>query len=298
MGQVLSVVGTFLPAAFGEALESLPQDQVPARPFSEIEGRLREAFGDDPLSRALPASNASRSPPPHSHRFTAQRPGTAERRSPSKCCTPDRGVDPPRPGRAPLTIAGDPQWVVQVGRVERVFEELSAMLARETDYLHERANMTRIRAIFHRALGCRRARGDCGADLRRRAVDDIRARAQDQRSRRLNVQGIDADAVARLLVDCYFTMLLQIIACFTPTHTRGKSPGSPRTYPRDLGLRRGRRADSRVVRGHEGRHPGRHQQERRSDLGGARTDGLRRGRRRPRALEARRRRILAGARLA
>ena len=50
MGQVLSVVGTFLPAAFGEALESL-QDQVPPRPFSEIEGRLREAFGDDPLAR-------------------------------------------------------------------------------------------------------------------------------------------------------------------------------------------------------------------------------------------------------
>ena len=50
MGQVLSVVGTFLPAAFGEALETL-QDKVPPRPFSEIEGRLREAFGDDPLTR-------------------------------------------------------------------------------------------------------------------------------------------------------------------------------------------------------------------------------------------------------
>src|SRR5689334_24195384 len=50
MGQVLSVVGTFLPSAFGEALETL-QDKVPPRPFAEIEGRLREAFGDDPLSR-------------------------------------------------------------------------------------------------------------------------------------------------------------------------------------------------------------------------------------------------------
>ena len=50
MGQVLSVVGTFLPSAFGEALEAL-QDKVPPRPFSEIEGRLREAFGADPLAR-------------------------------------------------------------------------------------------------------------------------------------------------------------------------------------------------------------------------------------------------------
>ncbi|HET9932435.1 MAG TPA: AarF/UbiB family protein, partial [Polyangiaceae bacterium] len=48
MGQVLSVMGTFLPAAYGEELEQL-QDRVPPRPFSEIRGRLLEAFGDDAL---------------------------------------------------------------------------------------------------------------------------------------------------------------------------------------------------------------------------------------------------------
>ena len=50
MGQVLSVTGTFLPTAYGEALESL-QDQVPPRPFKEIEARLEEAFGASPLER-------------------------------------------------------------------------------------------------------------------------------------------------------------------------------------------------------------------------------------------------------
>src|SRR5690348_6108935 len=50
MGQVLGVTGTFLPSAFPEALEEL-QDEVPPRPFEEIEGRLHEAFGDDPLAR-------------------------------------------------------------------------------------------------------------------------------------------------------------------------------------------------------------------------------------------------------
>src|SRR5262245_60910138 len=50
MGQVLSVIGTFLPRAYGEALEKL-QDKVPARPFHEVEGRLREALGPDPLSK-------------------------------------------------------------------------------------------------------------------------------------------------------------------------------------------------------------------------------------------------------
>ena len=49
MGQVLSVLGTFLPAAYTEALENLPDD-VPPRPFHEIEGRLREAFGPDALT--------------------------------------------------------------------------------------------------------------------------------------------------------------------------------------------------------------------------------------------------------
>src|SRR5688500_4962723 len=50
MGQVLSVIGTFLPKAYGEELEKL-QDKVQPRPFREIEGRLREALGDDPLSK-------------------------------------------------------------------------------------------------------------------------------------------------------------------------------------------------------------------------------------------------------
>ena len=48
-GQVLSVSGTFLPTAYGEALARL-QDKVPARPFAEILGRLEEAFGPDALA--------------------------------------------------------------------------------------------------------------------------------------------------------------------------------------------------------------------------------------------------------
>src|SRR5258708_3140196 len=49
-GQVLSVSGTFLPSAYGEALAQL-QDKVPARPFAEVAGRLVEAFGPDALTR-------------------------------------------------------------------------------------------------------------------------------------------------------------------------------------------------------------------------------------------------------
>ena len=50
LGQVMSVLGGFLPRAYGNALEKL-QDEVPPRRFSEIRGRLREALGDDALER-------------------------------------------------------------------------------------------------------------------------------------------------------------------------------------------------------------------------------------------------------
>jgi len=206
MGQVLSVVGTFLPAAFGDALEKL-QDQVPPRPFSEIEGRLREAFGADPLARfgsfereALAAASLAQV-----HRATT-RDGRAIA---VKILYP--GIE--RLIRRDLAVLRSLlpviKWVVKVGRVERVFHELDAMLARETDYQHERANMARIRGIFTgradvivpevidelTAGGVLSMSFEAGAK-----INDLEAALE---------QGIDSEAVARLLVECYFTMLLE-----------------------------------------------------------------------------------------
>ncbi|HEY3252890.1 MAG TPA: AarF/UbiB family protein, partial [Polyangiaceae bacterium] len=206
MGQVLSVVGTFLPAAFGEALATL-QDQVPPRPFSEIEGRLREAFGADALARfgsfereALAAASLAQV-----HRATT-RDGRALA---VKILYP--GIE--RLIRRDLAVLRSLlpfiKWVVKVGRVERVFHELGAMLARETDYRHERANMERIRSIFSgradvivpevidelTAGGVLSMSFEAGAK-----INDLEAELE---------QGIDSEAVARLLVECYFTMLLE-----------------------------------------------------------------------------------------
>src|SRR5579885_940315 len=47
MGQVLSVMGSFLPRAFTEELESL-QDQVPPHPYHDIERTFQKSLGRTP----------------------------------------------------------------------------------------------------------------------------------------------------------------------------------------------------------------------------------------------------------
>src|SRR5689334_23938686 len=44
VGQLISIMANFLPDAFREELERL-QDQVPPRPYRDIEARVREEFG-------------------------------------------------------------------------------------------------------------------------------------------------------------------------------------------------------------------------------------------------------------
>ena len=206
MGQVLSVVGTFLPTAFGEALETL-QDKVPPRPFSEIEGRLREAFGPDPLARfgsfereALAAASLAQV-----HRATT-RDGRAIA---VKILYPGIEQLIVRDLAVLRSLLPFIKLVVKVGRVERVFHELGAMLARETDYQHERSNMERIRSIFANqtdvivpevideltAGGVLSMSFEAGAK-----INDLEAQLE---------QGTDSEAIAKLLVECYFTMLLE-----------------------------------------------------------------------------------------
>jgi len=205
MGQVLSVVGTFLPAAFGEALESL-QDQVPPRPFSEIEGRLREAFGDDPLARF---GSFEREPLAAASLAQVHRATTLDGRAIAvKVLYPGIEMLIRRDLAVLRSLLPVIKWVVKVGRVERVFDELSAMLARETDYQHERANMARIRAIFSTREDV--IVPDVIDDLTRAGVLSMSfepgLKINDLEAER--EQGIDSEAVAKLLVECYFTMLL------------------------------------------------------------------------------------------
>jgi predicted unusual protein kinase regulating ubiquinone biosynthesis (AarF/ABC1/UbiB family) len=205
-GQVLGVTGTFLPPAFPEALEEL-QDKVPPRPFSEIEGRLTEAFGPDPLSRfgsfeREPIAAASLA---QVHRATARdgRPVAVKVRYPNieRVIAADLAVM-----RSVLPVI---RLLAPIARVERMLDQLQAMLARETDYAHERENMERLRRVFEE-------RKDvvipelfdeltAGGVLTMSFEEGVKINdVEGQRA-----AGIDPEAVGKLLIECYFDMLLR-----------------------------------------------------------------------------------------
>jgi ubiquinone biosynthesis protein len=205
-GQVLSVTGTFLPTAYGEALSKL-QDNVPARPFSEVAQRLKEAFGSDALARfgsfeQAPVAAASLA---QVHRATTR----DGRLLAVKVLYPD--IE--RLVRIDLGVLRSLLPVVKlllpVSRVERVLEQLAAMLSRETDYVHERQNIERIRGIFA-------GQSDVVVptvenELTHAGVLSMSFEAGVKITDRdaLAAIGVEPEAVAKLLVRCYFTMLFQ-----------------------------------------------------------------------------------------
>jgi predicted unusual protein kinase regulating ubiquinone biosynthesis (AarF/ABC1/UbiB family) len=205
-GQVLSVTGTFLPSAYGEALTRL-QDKVPARPFAEIAGRLEEAFGADALERfgsfeQTPVAAASLA---QVHRATT--------RDGQKLAVKVLYPDIERLVRIDLGVLRSLLPVVRlllpVSHVERVLEQLSAMLARETDYVHERQNIERLRVIFA-------GRSDVvvpqvNAELTHAGVLSMSFEAGVKINDTVALAGIgvEPEAVAKLLVGCYVTMLFQ-----------------------------------------------------------------------------------------
>jgi predicted unusual protein kinase regulating ubiquinone biosynthesis (AarF/ABC1/UbiB family) len=236
-GQVLSVTGTFLPSAYGEALARL-QDKVPARPFSEIAGRLTEAFGADALSRF---GSFEQSPVAAASLAQVHRATTLDGRELAvKVLYPDierlikidLGVL-----RSLLPVV---KLLLPVSRVERVLDQLAAMLSRETDYVHERGNIERIRGIFAGRKDV--VVPEVVAELTSAGVLSMSFESGVKISdlSALRTIGVEPEAVAKLLVGCYFTMLFQHRVFHADPHpgnflVRAAPEGGPRLVILDYG---------------------------------------------------------------
>jgi len=204
LGQVLSVLGSFLPRAYGRALEKL-QDEVPPRSFAEVRERLVEALGADPLwyfesfsERALAAASLAQV-----HQAVTKDGRTVA----VKLLYP--GIEQLirqdlKTIRALLPVI---RRLVLVSRVDRVLDQLAAMLGRETDYVNERKNIARMRGVFK----------DMPNIVVPEVVDDLSAASVLCMSfeqgckitdfEALERMGVDRKAVASLLVEAYFRML-------------------------------------------------------------------------------------------
>lgn len=204
LGQVLSVLGSFLPRAYGRALEKL-QDEVPPRSFPEVRARLEEALGADPLWNF--------------ESFSEQALAAASLAQVHQAVTKDG-----RKVAVKLLYPGIEQLIRQdlktirsllpvirrlilVSRVDRVLDQLAAMLGRETDYVNERKNITRMRGVFK----------DMPNIVIPNVVDDLSAASMlcmsfEQGCKitdfaALERMGVERKAVASLLVEAYFKML-------------------------------------------------------------------------------------------
>jgi len=204
LGQVLSVIGTFLPRAYGEALEKL-QDQVPPQPFRAVEARLREALGDDPLSRF---QRFEREPIAAASLAQVHRAVTLDGRTVAvKVRYPDIETLIQRDLVLLRSVLPIVRRLVTVTHLNRVLDQIGAMLAREIDYAHEKQNIERIRAVFA-------GRSDVVVP---EVIDELTSEGVLTMSHEegtkitdfegLRAQGIDTEAVGRLLVECYFKML-------------------------------------------------------------------------------------------
>lgn len=206
LGQVLSVLGGFLPKAYGRELEQL-QDSVPPHRFNDIRKRLVEAFGPDALDRfdrfdEEPLAAASLAQVHH-----AVLPGGREVAvkvlypGVKKLIQRDLGVL-----RSVEPVARKLFGLIHTARV---LEQLSDMLTHETNYANERKNLERMRTLF----------ADRDDIVVPEVVDEHTAASVLTMSYEpgvkitnfggLEEKGIDRQSVAKLLVDAYFTMLFR-----------------------------------------------------------------------------------------
>ena len=145
LGQVLSILGGFLPRAYTKELETL-QDHVPPRPFREVERVFVDSFGKRPAAcfasiEHEPIAAASLGQV-HVARLT-----TGAKVAVKILYPRIRDVIKVDMRVLGFAIRGIKRWL-PLQQLESVHRSLVDLLRRETDYLHEAACMERMAKNF------------------------------------------------------------------------------------------------------------------------------------------------------
>jgi predicted unusual protein kinase regulating ubiquinone biosynthesis (AarF/ABC1/UbiB family) len=145
LGQILSIMGTFLPRAYAEELEGL-QDEVPHRPYREIDAAVRKALGKAPTEifatfEKIPIAAASLG---QVHEATTKEGD----RVAVKVLYPNVSTII----KIDLRVLGWAirvyRWFVPIQQIERVHDQLTDMLERETDLENEAECLVRMSKNF------------------------------------------------------------------------------------------------------------------------------------------------------
>jgi ubiquinone biosynthesis protein len=204
LGQVLSIMGSFLPRAYAEELEGL-QDQVPPHKYKEVEETFRKSLGKTPREvfaefneKPLAAASLGQV---HEARM---KDGT---RVAVKVLYPNVkkiiAVDM-RVLRIAMRVY---KWFVPMRAIERVVDQLTDLLERETNYLHEARCMARAATyftddpdvLFPTSFPALTSEGV----LTMTFMDGIKISKRDA----LIAAGADPDQVARKLVEVFYKQL-------------------------------------------------------------------------------------------
>jgi predicted unusual protein kinase regulating ubiquinone biosynthesis (AarF/ABC1/UbiB family) len=238
LGQVLSIMGGFLPRVYGKELEQL-QDSVPPQPYDHIAKTFERDFGKRPEQlyrdfQRVPLAAASLGQVHLAHLWDGTKVAV-------KVLYPgirDIIAVDMRVIRLAMHVY---QWFFPFGGITRVHDSLVDLLRRETDYEHEGRCMTRMAANF----------ADDETILFPRVIDDLTTKDvltmtfmegfKITKFDEYDRHGIDREAVARKLVQCFYKQLLVDRFFHADPHPGnflvqpGPSPDEPRIVVLDFG---------------------------------------------------------------
>lgn len=204
LGQILSIMGTFLPRSYTEELEGL-QDEVPAHPYRAMAQAFRNAFGKTPEQaftrfEKKPIAAASLGQVHEARNAEGERLAV-------KILYPNVAEII----RVDLRVLG---WALRVYRtfvpiaqIERVHEQLADMLARETDLANEARCIERMARNFEGDADTLFPRVhptySCKTVLTMSFMDGVKISKKDA----LTSLGLDPYAVATKLTQVFYKQL-------------------------------------------------------------------------------------------